>query len=48
MTPFVIDSVLKHCADNENRGLSMLPNVVHQIVYVKIAGITRRSPYSPL
>jgi len=43
----MIDSVLRHCADNKKRGLSMLPNVGHQILYVKIAGITRRSPYSP-
>jgi len=26
--------------------MSMLPNVGHQIVHVKIAGITRSSPYS--
>ena len=45
-TPFMIDSVLRHCADNKKRGLSMLPNVGHQIVHIKIAGITRRSPYS--
>jgi len=41
------DSVLRHCADNKKRGLSALPNVGHQIVHVKIAGITRSSPYSP-
>ena len=39
-------SVLRHCADNKKRGLSMLPNVGHQIVHVKIVGITRSSPYS--
>ena len=42
----MIDSVLKHCADNKKSGLSMLPNVGHEIVHVKIAGITRSSPYS--
>jgi len=45
-TTFMIDSVLRHCADNKRRGLSMLPNVGHQILHVKIAGITRSSPYS--
>jgi hypothetical protein len=44
----MIDSVLRHCADNKKRGLPMLPNVRHQIVHVKIAGLTRSSPYSPL
>ena len=42
----MIDSVLRHCADNKKRGPSMLTDVGHQIVYVKIAGITRSSPYS--
>jgi len=42
----MIDSVLRHCADNKKRGMLMLPNVGHQIVHVKIAGITRSSPYS--
>jgi len=46
-TPFMTDSVLRHCADNKKRGLSTLQNVGHQIVHVKIAGITRRTPYSP-
>ena len=46
-TPFMIESVLRYCADNKKRGLSMLPNVGHQIVYVKTAGIIRSSPYSP-
>jgi len=41
----MIDSMLRHCADNKKKGLLMLPNVGHQIVNVKIAGITR-SPYS--
>jgi len=41
--PFMVDSVLKHCVDNKKRALTMLPNVDHQIVHVKIAGITRRS-----
>jgi len=41
------DSVLRHCADNKKRGLSALSNVGHQIVHVKIAGITRSSAYSP-
>jgi len=41
------DSVLRHCAENKGRGLSMLRNVGHQIVHVKIADITRTSPYSP-
>jgi len=41
----VIDSVMRHCADNKKRWLSMLPNAGHQIVHVKIAGITS-SPYS--
>jgi len=45
--PFVIDSVLRHYADNKKRGLSVLPNLGHQIVNVKISGITRSSPYSP-
>jgi len=44
----MIDSVLRHCADNKKRGLSVLPNVGHQIVHIKVAGITRSSPYSPL
>jgi len=42
----MIDSVLRHCADNKKTGMSMLPNVGHQIVHVKIVGITRRSTYS--
>jgi len=42
----MFNSVLRHCADNKQRGLSMLPNVGHQIVHVKIAGITTNSPYS--
>ena len=42
----MIDSVLRNCADNKKRGLSMLPNVGHQIVHVKIAGITRNLTYS--
>jgi len=41
------DSVLRHCADNKKRGLSALPNVGRLIVHVKIAGITRSSPYTP-
>jgi len=43
---FITDSVLRHCAGNKKRGLSMLPNVGHQIRHVKIAGTTRRSSYS--
>jgi len=43
----MIDSVLKHCAENKKRGLSALTNVGHQIVHVKIADFTRSSPYSP-
>jgi len=39
--------VLRHCAENKMRGLSMLPNADHQTLHVKISGITRRSPYSP-
>ena len=39
-------TVLRHCADNKKRGMLMLPNVGHQIVHVKIVGITRSSPYS--
>jgi hypothetical protein len=35
----MIYSVLSHCADNKNRGLSALPNVGHQIEHIKIAGI---------
>ena len=42
----MIDSVLRHCADNKKRGLSVLPNVGDQIVHVKIAGVTKRSSYS--
>jgi len=42
----MIDSVLRHCAGNKERGLSMLPTGGHQIVHVKIGGITRSSPYS--
>jgi len=42
----MIDLVLRHCADNKKRGLSMLSNVDHQIVHVKIVGIIRTSPYS--
>jgi len=42
----VIDSVLRHCPDNKKRGLSMSQYIGHQIVHVKIAGITRSSPYS--
>jgi len=42
----MFDSVLRHCADNKKRGMSMLPNVGQQIVRVKIAGISRSSPYS--
>jgi len=42
----MIDSALRHYVDNKKRGLSMLPNLGHQIAHVKIAGITRRSPYS--
>ena len=42
----MIDSGLRYCADNKKRGLSILPNVGHEIVHVKIAGITRSSPYS--
>jgi len=36
----MFDSVLRLCADSKKRGLSMLPNVGHQIVRVKIAGNT--------
>ena len=35
----MIDSVLRHCADNKKRELSVLPNLGHQIVHVKIPGI---------
>ena len=42
----MIDSVLRHLADNKKRGLSMFPNIGQQIVHVKIAGITRSAPYS--
>jgi len=42
----MIDSVLIQCADKKKKGLSMLPNVGHQIVHVKIAGNSRISPYS--
>jgi len=42
----MIDSVLRYCADNNKKGLSTLPNVGHQIADVKIASITRSSPYS--
>jgi len=42
----MIHLVLRHCADNKKRGLSMLSNVGHQIEHVKIVGITRSSPYS--
>jgi len=42
----MIDSVLRHCADNKKRGLLLLPNLDHQRGHVKIAGITRSSPYS--
>jgi len=41
----MIDLVLRHCADNKKRGLPMLSNVGHQIVHVKIVGITWNSPY---
>jgi len=41
------ESVLRHCADSKKRGLSVLPNIGHQIVHVKIAGITRSSPHFP-
>jgi len=44
----MIDVVLRHCADDKKRGLSMLTKVGHQIVHVKIVGITRSSPYSLL
>jgi len=44
---FTIDSVLRHRAESKKRGLSVLPNVGRQIVHVKIAGITRSSPYFP-
>jgi len=37
------DSVLRHCADIKKRGLLMLPNVGHQIVHIKIDGITTSS-----
>jgi len=40
------DSVL-NIVKKKKTGLSMFPNVGHQIVLVKIAGITRRSPHSP-
>jgi len=42
----MIESVLRHFAENKKRELSMLLNVGHQIVHVKIVGITRSSPYS--
>jgi hypothetical protein len=35
----MIDSVLRHCADNKKKGLSVLPNVGHQIVHVKLLAI---------
>jgi len=38
--PFMIDSLLRHCAENKKRGLSALPNLGHQIVQVTIVGIT--------
>ena len=40
------DSVSRHCADTNKRGLSMLPSVDHQIVHFKIADITTSSTYS--
>jgi hypothetical protein len=46
-TPFVIDSVLRYFADNKKRGRPMFPNVRHQIIHVKLAGITRSKPYFP-
>jgi len=42
----MMDSMLRHCADDKKRGLSVLPNLGYQIVHVKSAGITRSSPYS--
>ena len=42
----MIDSVLRHFAESKKRGLSMLPNVGHQIIRVKIVDISRSSPYS--
>ena len=43
----MIDSVLRHCADNKKRGLSVLPSVGLQSVHVKVADVTRSSPCSP-
>ena len=36
-TLFMIDSVLRHCADNKKRGLLMLPNACHQILCLCVA-----------
>src|SRR5215510_10264766 len=45
MKIFCIDSVLKHCAANRKRRLSVLPNVGPYIYDVKISGFTRSSIY---
>jgi len=37
----MIDSVLRYCVENKKRELLILPKLGHQIVHVKIAGITR-------
>jgi hypothetical protein len=45
MKTFCIDSVLKHCAANRKRELSVLPNVGPYIYDVKISGFTRSLIY---
>jgi len=45
--PFMIDSMLRHCANRYIEGRSALSNIGHQIIHVKITGIIRSSPYSP-
>jgi hypothetical protein len=45
MITFCVDLVLKHCAGNRKRGLSVLSNEGPYIYDVKISGFARSSIY---